>query len=81
MSLESIITITFTVLGLVLGLVGYIWRNAVSRIENLEKNMQDKTSEQDVRQLLNDKLEPVKEDLQEIKTRLEHILDNLINKK
>jgi Tfp pilus assembly protein PilO len=48
------------------GLIGF-FKYLMNKIENLEQEMKSKISEEDARQLLADHLEPVKEDLQDIK--------------
>jgi len=80
MSWESIVVITATILSIITTPVVYIYKSIMQRIETLEKETNDKMTESEVRILLDDKLEPMKDDLHEIKTRLDSILDRLIKK-
>jgi len=80
MSWESIVVIGATILSLISAPFLYVWKGHVKRLEKLEDMMQTKQTEQDVRTLLDDKLEPVRSDLQEIKERINHLLDTIINK-
>ena len=67
MTLESIITVSIATITLVTAPFLYIWKNAVSRIEKLEEEVDSKMSETEVRQLLADKLEPISRDTREVK--------------
>ncbi len=58
-----------------------IIRGLYVRLDTLEKQIQNKVSSSDVRQLLSDKLDPVHEDLSEIKQQLNQIINRLIDKK
>lgn len=62
-------------------LVGYIWKDHVRRIEELERTNKTFITEIEVRQLLADKLEPIKESINKIQGSMEKITDILINKK
>lgn len=52
----------------------------VNRFMSLETKIEKKLSEEQTRKLISDKIEPLKEDLIEIKARLEHILEFIIKK-
>lgn len=75
MAWETIVAISITIVGIVLTPFLYIWRMTVSRIEMLELEVKDKTTQAEVRQILADRLDPIKEDLEEIKRLQEKIID------
>ncbi len=78
MTLE-VITVILSVLGpAVLGTVSYVYTKQDKRIDMLERLTNEKMSEEKTRQLLNDKLEPVREDLLEIKAKIDKITDHLL---
>lgn len=52
--------------------------NFESRIKNLESSIIHKVEESDVRLLITDKLDPVKDTLEDIKTQIEKLMDYLI---
>ena len=54
--------------------VGYSMKSHVDRIESMEKKLADKLDEPQVRLLMADKIDPIKEDIKEIKEMLNHIL-------
>lgn len=78
MSLDIILS-GLTLLSFVLAPILYVWRTTVSRIDNLEQETKTKMSENEVRQLVDDKLESVKDNLHDIKLSLQQILDKLID--
>lgn len=75
------ITIALYVITGVISLLLYIWKLSVSRIEKLEKTEEMKPTKEEVRQLLDDKLQPVTDDLIEIKTRVETLINFIMTKK
>jgi hypothetical protein len=79
MSVIDIISLGITGLSLVLSPLVYIWRTTVHRIEKLESQHSTKIDETKVRQLLDDKIDPVKEDLIQIRDRLDSIIDKLLD--
>ena len=72
--------ILYAILPVLITLVSYIVRGIMQRLERLESGLTDKISEQEVRQILTDKLEPVTDDLKEIKDKVDKVIDHLINK-
>jgi Tfp pilus assembly protein PilO len=54
--------------------VGYSMKSHVDRIESMEKKLSEKLDEPQVRLLMADKIDPIKEDIKEIKEMLNHIL-------
>lgn len=80
MTLESIITIGITILSIVIAPIVYIWKNIMSRLDNLEKQQVKIITKEEARELIDDKIDSMKEDMVEIKVRLDKIIDRLINK-
>jgi predicted secreted protein len=81
MTLESIIAIGITCASIICAPVVYIARSFMQRIDTLEATVKEKISEKEVRQIVRDKLDPIKSDLEEIKHNQEMILNHLISKK
>lgn len=63
---------------LVVPLVRSFFGNLETRLKTMESHIALKVTEADVRQLVDDKLEPVKERLDDIKASLENITNHLI---
>lgn len=63
-----------------LGIVKYLMKTHTDRIETLEKLMPMKMTEVEVRQILSDKLDPLKDSIEDCKERLDKILDMLLKK-
>lgn len=53
-------------------------KSIFSRLDILEKDIHNKVEEEKVRQLLADKIDPVREDIQELKNKLDRLMDFLI---
>lgn len=75
MSFDQIIYIVTTAL---VGLLGFFVRSHMQRIDTIEKAMDTKLSEQQARQLLADKLDPVKETLEDVKDKINKLYDTLL---
>lgn len=54
---------------------GFLIRSVLGRISILESRIQDSMSEVKVRQLIQDKYDPIQEDIHEIKDKLNKIFD------
>lgn len=85
MTLESIITIAVSVCSIILTIIAWpivqLVRGVMTRIDMLERDIKTKIDETEVRALLKDNLNPIKEDLVEIKQTQQTILNHLISKK
>jgi hypothetical protein len=68
------------VIPIVAGLVAYLYKDLRVDITMLKNEVQQKTTEAQVRQIIEDKVVPLKEDLQEIKQILDKIQDYLLSK-
>lgn len=56
-------------------MAAYLVKNLLHRLDNLETQLQSKTSDVEVRQLLTDKLEPINKALDEIKNQNDKLYD------
>lgn len=72
--------IIFVASPLILSIIGYFMKTHVDRIQVLEKEIDHKVNEREVRALMNDKLEPIREDIKELKATTDKILDILLKK-
>lgn len=63
-----------------LTLVAYFVRTQMIRLDELEKNMTTKMTDNEVRQILEDKIEPLKESMAEVKLKVDKVIDLLIQK-
>jgi hypothetical protein len=50
----------------------------MQRLDTLERQMVTKTDEHEVRQLLSDKVDPIKESMSEIKEKVDKVIDLLL---
>lgn len=57
------------------GLVTYTLKNQDNRLAKIEARIMDVNTEFEVRQMLNDNIEPMKDDIKEIKQRLNQLFD------
>ncbi len=62
-------------------LIGYIMKTMVDRINKLEQKVEATISEPEVRTILNDKLNPIQDDLKEIKNSIKQLYDILLTTK
>ena len=65
----------------VLGIGGYVMRSFVNRLDALEKRVQKTPDEEGVRLLVSDKLDPVREDIHELRGKIDRIFDLLLEMK
>ena len=79
MTLESLITIGATIIAVVSAPFIFMWKQMINRVEQLEKKQQETYSKEETRLLIEDMKSDVKEDLSEVKTRLDKIIDKLMN--
>lgn len=75
MSWPEIITTGITVLSFTIGPLVYLWNSIMLRINNLESELNTKISKEELQQ----RLEPVSEDIKEVKLRIDKILEHLLN--
>lgn len=63
-----------------IGLGTWAMRSVMQRITDLEKSLPNKIEEEQVRTLLVDKLEPMREDIKELKDKVDKLIEMLLNK-
>ncbi len=63
----------------VLSVLGFWGRSMMQRIDQLEERQKTKQDEAQVRQLMSDKVDPLKEKLEEIKDSVDRLYDLWIN--
>jgi len=66
-------------ISLVIGVVGFLVKTQMQRIDVLEKEMTTKPSDEDVRRVLDDKIEPIKDSMTEIRNKVDKVIDMLLN--
>lgn len=71
-------TITLVAIPIMSGIAYHLVQNIMTRLNLLENKMKDVIAEPQVRQLISDKLDPIREDLKEIKAQLEKIYDRYV---
>ncbi len=74
MNVEWLNVVWYIIAPMVITYIGYTMKSHVDRIESMEKKLADKLDESQVRLLMSDKIDPIKEDIKEIKEMLNHIL-------
>lgn len=65
-------------------MVGYILKNLMTRIENLERQTSTLITEPQVRQIIFDKIEPISSNIETLNNKMDRLLDlyiSLVNKK
>lgn len=80
MSWESIVVIVATVISVVSAPFVYMWKTTMQRIETLENQIDLKVTDAEVRAIVTDKIEPLKENMQSVDRKLDFIIDHLIKK-
>jgi flagellar motor component MotA len=73
--MEMFITIASIVIPILAGIGAFFVRSIMSRIEKLEQDLNSVVTETQVRQMLSDKLDPVKEDMTEIKDSIKRLFE------
>lgn len=72
------ILVIYTLVPSVIGLGTYLMKALLNRLNELEKAMSSKLEEEEVRQLLADKIDPIKEGLSKVEVKLDRIMDLLL---
>lgn len=87
MTLDFFSALPSSILATCVGLVAYIRKKDVDKIEKLEDRISQSVTESQVRQIVIDKIDPIKEDLTEIKddmkscnAKLDKLFDNQFQK-
>lgn len=79
MTFDSIIAITIAAVSVVSAPVIYIYKNTMQRIDRLEESNQTKMTEPEVRQLLDDKLEHVRQNLEDVKVSIDKLTIHVLS--
>ena len=75
MDWDKYLSIIATILGIIILPIRYIIGKFMARIEQLETEVAKRATKEEVQE----KLDPIKDDLTEIKARVEKILDHLLD--
>ena len=70
----------YTALPLAIAIGRYIMKSYADRIDVLEREVSSKLDELEVRQLMSDKVDPINQNIQEIKQQLKDILNLLMKR-
>ncbi len=84
MELDLILKVAYIGIPVIMGTIGFIVREHVSRIKKLERAVSEQAvhfvTKEELRQALADKVEPIREDIQEIKSKLDKLYDFLLKR-
>jgi len=81
MTLESFIAAVLGIGAVLLAPLIYIWKTMLHRIERLEEKIDTKIDEKTVRQLVSDKLDPLTQDIKELKDLVTKLLELELKRK
>jgi hypothetical protein len=79
--MDILIAVLSIVLPIIIGMVTYFVRGIMSRIEKLETAVDSAMTEHQMRQILSDKIDPVKEDVTDIKNSVQKLFDLYFKKR
>lgn len=68
------------ILSAIIGVGGFLGKLQMNRIQTLEEKLEHKITEKQTRQILTDKLEPIKEGLDDVQLKLDKLYDLLLNR-
>lgn len=77
MDISSILMYVITAL---VGLGAWVMKSHLERLSDLEKKLPEKVTESEVRLILDDKIEPIKEKLSDLSSKIDRILELLLSK-
>lgn len=73
--ISSLYSSLFWIIGALITSMGaFIMKSIIMRIETLEQQIKDVVSESQVRQIIADKMDPIHQDVQEVKEQLQQFL-------
>lgn len=78
--MDVIQIITYIVIPTVSLLIIPVFRSIFMQISELRKDVLTKVNDQQVRQLIADKTDPIREDIQQLNSKLDNIIDLLLTK-
>lgn len=76
----SLVILAYIICPLAVAFIGYLMKSHLEEVAELKEKIAHFMTESQVRQVLEDKLDPLKEDISEIKATLNHILTMLVDK-
>jgi len=76
--MEWLNIVYYVITPIVIMYAGHCMKSHVDRIEEIEKKLMTKIDEPEVRTILSDKIDPMKEDIKEIKQMLNHLLSVIL---
>lgn len=80
MDFETLKFLLWVSLPVIFGSLGWVIKNLHTRLDRLDNEIREKVTEQDVRTILSDKLDPLHEDLKDIKKQIERLTDYILKK-
>lgn len=78
MDIDITLKVAYVVVPILVGLVGVYFRNLEARISKIEEQTQIFVTKAELRQALQDKIEPIREDISEIRDKLDKLYDFLL---
>lgn len=81
MSLESIVGFVVTIVLAISAGVYTVYKNLTDRVNKLEKEQHLSVSEEKVRQIIADRIDPLREDVLELRKSIDKLLDHIISLK
>lgn len=79
MDIDLLLKLSYILVPICLSAAGYFVRAILKRLDVVEAKLEKTITESEVRQLLADKIEPLREDVLEIKRKIDRIFDLLLN--
>lgn len=77
---QVIYLIISSIVGLLSSICLFLLKRIMNRLDEMEVEVQQRTTEAEVRQLLQDKLDPIKDRIMAIDIKLERLLDMFLRK-
>ncbi len=74
----SLLDILYSSVPVLVGVLGYLGKSYMNKISKIEEELDTKLSEQQTRQILSDRLDPIKESVEEVKEKLDKLYDLLL---
>lgn len=82
---DTLFKLAYVLVPLILGGAGFVIRSYITRLSDrldmLERQMIEKISRPEAKELLSDKVEPIRQDIQELKAKVDKIYDIILDNK
>ncbi len=72
--------LSYAIIPIILGIGTFIMKSIHMRLDEIEKVLPSKLNRGDVRQIVSDKIDPIHEDLKDLKDQVDKVIDLLIKK-